>query len=87
MAHFDAFATVSELERRARNPGWDIEQDGFVKGMQEGHKLLCEGMDPRKQHKGRFPVPPTFPSKVADHLFSWDSFLRYVHVSLLHIYR
>jgi hypothetical protein len=76
LSHFDAFATVSELERRARNPGWEVEQEAFLSGMKEGHRLLCEGMDPRKARKGKWPLYDQFPEDVAAHLFSWDTFLR-----------
>lgn len=77
LAHLDAFATVSELERRARNPGWGVEREAYLKGMQEGHRLLCEGMDPRAARKTKFPLRTgEFPDKVAADLFSWESFLR-----------
>jgi hypothetical protein len=75
-SHFDAFATVSELERRARNPGWEVEQGAFLSAMKEAYRLLCDGMDPRKARKGKWPLYDHFPEDVAAGLFSWETFLR-----------
>lgn len=77
MSHLDAFATVSEIERRSRNPGWQVEQNAFLSAMREGHRLLCDGMDPRRaDRKGKWPLYRDFPEQVAANLFGWDSFLR-----------
>jgi len=76
LSHFDAFATVSELERRARNPGWEVEKESFLSAMKEGHRLVCEGMDPRRERKGKWPIRDHFPEKVAESLFSWETFIR-----------
>ncbi|UZJ53144.1 hypothetical protein CBS101457_002464 [Exobasidium rhododendri] len=76
LKHFDAFATVSELERRARNPGWEVEKQSFLSAMKEGHRLICEGMDPRRERKGKWPIRDQLPEQVAESLFSWESFIR-----------
>lgn len=73
-SHFDAFATVSELERRARNPGWEVERSAFLTSMKEAHSLLCKGMDPRLDRK-KWPLWKDFPVKVAEKLFTWDNFV------------
>lgn len=76
LSHFDAFATVSELERRARNPGWDVERSAFLTSMKEAHSLLCIGMDPRIDRKGKkWPIWKDFPIEVAEKLFSWNNFI------------
>lgn len=78
MDHVDAFATVSELERRERNPGWEMEKSAFLSSMKEAHTLLSQGMDPRIQRKGKWPLRDNFPEGLADDLFSWEAFVRYV---------
>lgn len=74
LSHFDAFATVSELERRARNPGWEVERSAFLTSMQEAHSLLCKGLDPRIERK-KWPLWKDFPENVAEKLFTWDNFI------------
>lgn len=76
MSHVEAFATVSELERRSRNPGWDVEKESFLSAMKEGFKLLCDGMDPRKVRKGKWPLNRSIPETVLESLYTWDTFLR-----------
>lgn len=76
MSHVDAFATVSELERRSRNPGWEVEKESFLSAMKQGHRLLCDGMDPRKVRKGKWPLNSAIPEIVSESLFTWDAFLR-----------
>lgn len=78
--HLDAFATVSELERRARNPGWDVEARMFVPALRAAHELLVRTLDPREPKRARsFPVrAAAFPAADLDRVFSYDAFLRYV---------
>ncbi|KAN0065508.1 hypothetical protein ACQY0O_001345 [Thecaphora frezii] len=45
-SQLQSFATVSELERRARNPGWTIEQASFASALESAHKALRTGLDP-----------------------------------------
>lgn len=80
LAHFDAFATISELERRCRNPGWSIERESFLSAMKEGHRLLVLGLDPHPAtpRKGRYPIRSSFPADVSQRILSWDTFLAYL---------
>lgn len=80
LAHFDAFATISELERRCRNPGWSIERESFLSAMKEGHRLLVLGLDPHSAtpRKGRYPIRSSFPADVSQRILSWDTFLAYL---------
>jgi len=78
LRHLESFATVSELERRARNPGWELERAGFMPALQRAHTLLIDALDPRHS-RSRFPVPAdAHPAAALDRLFSWDTFLAYV---------
>lgn len=83
--HLDSFATVSELERRARNPGWELERAGFLPALQRAHVLMTDALDPtRPSRPRRFPVPATaLPAKELERLFSWDMFLQYVYTPSL----
>lgn len=76
--HLDAFATVSELERRARNPGWDIESKMFVPALKTAHQLLVKALDPREKSPSRnFPVKAEkLPAADLDRIFAYDTFLR-----------
>ncbi|WFD38228.1 uncharacterized protein MJAP1_001177 [Malassezia japonica] len=77
LRHLDAFATVSELERRARNPGWSMEKAMFLPAMRQAWELLCRALDPRQDKlPKRFPVQRTaFPAAALDRVFSYDAFL------------
>lgn len=84
-SHLDAFATVSELERRARNPGWEVERQALEGALKEAHGLLRAGLDPyeekRVQAKGegkksKWPLKGVFPEDIAKEIFSWETFLR-----------
>lgn len=78
--HLDSFATVSELERRARNPGWELERAGFLPALQRAHSLLVEALDPRRTRSNRFPVPAdAHLASSLDRLFAWETFLTYVY--------
>lgn len=82
LAHLDAFATISELERRCRNPGWSIERESFLSAMKEGHRLLVAGLDPHlpetTPRKGRYPIRTSFPVNVSQQVLSWNTFLAYL---------
>ncbi|WFD43657.1 hypothetical protein MPSI1_002321 [Malassezia psittaci] len=75
--HLDAFATVSELERRARNPGWDIESKMFVPALKTAHELLVKALDPREKSRSRnFPIKAEkLPAADLDRIFAYDTFL------------
>lgn len=75
--HLNSFATVSELERRARNPGWEMERAGLLPALQQAHELLCDALDPtRPQRPKKFPVPPdALPARDVAALLTWPSFL------------
>lgn len=45
-ARLSSFATVSELERRSRNPGWTTEKASFESILVEAHMALCNALDP-----------------------------------------
>lgn len=77
LRHLDAFATVSELERRARNPGWSMEKAMFLPAMRQAWELLCKALDPRQDKlPKRFPVQrAAFPAAALDRVFSYDAFL------------
>lgn len=45
-ARLSSFATVSELERRARNPGWSTEKASFEAVLLKAHTALREALDP-----------------------------------------
>jgi hypothetical protein len=79
LEHLDAFASVSEMQRRSRNPAWDLERSGFESAMREGLRLLRLAIDPWDESvkdKGNKGVVRQFPEKVARDLFSWEGFLR-----------
>lgn len=80
LRHLDAFATVSELERRARNPGWAVERSMFLPALKKGWELLVRALDPRQEKLPRkFPVQASsFPAAELDRVLSYDTFLRYV---------
>ncbi|EPQ30799.1 uncharacterized protein PFL1_01700 [Pseudozyma flocculosa PF-1] len=68
-SQLSSFATVSELERRARNPGWSMEEASFNSALQSAHKALRAGLDPfdeerTKQRQTPGVKPEPFPLKV-----------------------
>ncbi|PKI85396.1 hypothetical protein MVES_000236 [Malassezia vespertilionis] len=74
--HLEAYATVSELERRARNPGWATESGSFTLALREAHTRLQRALDPRQEElPKRFPVAASKLPELAE-LLSWDTFLR-----------
>jgi len=78
LTHLNSYATVSELHRRARNPGWEVERETFNRSMRQAYELLKKGLDPsneeRKNQRGWI-VKDDFPEAVAKDLFSWDAFV------------
>lgn len=82
LEHINAFASVSELQRRARNPSWELEQAGFEAAMKEGLRLLQVGLSPYdeqgNEQKGRAKLVRDFPKDVARELFSWQGFLKHL---------
>lgn len=88
LGHTSAFASISELVRRKRNPGWEVEKQAFELTFKEALKLLKEGMDPYDEAriargeqggirgKGKWTVNPEFPRDVAQQLFGWEGFMR-----------
>ncbi|CEH13013.1 Predicted histone tail methylase containing SET domain [Ceraceosorus bombacis] len=83
--HLKAFATVSELQRRARNPAWSVEQKGFESAMREGLRLLKLGLDPWDDAEAGAPKADgtkgpikSFPKEQARDLFSWESFVKHL---------
>lgn len=88
LGHTSAFASISELVRRKRNPGWEVEKQAFELTFKEALKLLKEGMDPYDEAriargeqggirgKGKWTVNPDFPRDVAQQLFGWEGFMR-----------
>ncbi|CAO1614042.1 unnamed protein product [Parajaminaea phylloscopi] len=88
LSHVDAFATISELVRRKRNPGWDMEKSAFEATFRQALALLKKGLDPWDEErvargeqggirgKGKWIVNPDFSKKVAQDLFSWEGFMR-----------
>lgn len=82
LEHINAFASVSELQRRARNPSWELEQAGFEAAMREGLRLLQLGLNPYEddgsERKGRSRAIRDFPKDVAKDLFSWETFLKHL---------
>ncbi|CBQ71212.1 conserved hypothetical protein [Sporisorium reilianum SRZ2] len=51
-SRISSFATVSELERRARNPGWSTEKPSFDALLAQAHAALRTALDPYS------PTPP-----------------------------
>ncbi|KAJ9478921.1 putative protein lysine methyltransferase SET5 [Pseudozyma hubeiensis] len=45
-ARLSSFATVSELQRRSRNPGWSTEKSSFESILSSAHTALCTALDP-----------------------------------------
>ncbi|PWN47998.1 SET domain-containing protein [Violaceomyces palustris] len=87
-SQISSFATVSELERRARNPGWEVESQSFVQALDRAWKLLRRGLDPfdearlTERQLGRpspFPVRQgSIQKEEAEEIFSWENFLQYL---------
>ncbi|CAO1636787.1 unnamed protein product [Sympodiomycopsis kandeliae] len=89
LSHISALATISELVRRRRNPGWEMEKRAFEMTFKEALKLLKEGLDPYAEDrfkvrgeqggirgKGKWIVNPEFPRNVSESLFSWEGFMK-----------
>lgn len=88
LGHIGAFATISELVRRRRNPGWEMEKQAFEATFRQALALLKNGLDPWDDDrvargeqggirgKGKWIIDPDFPRAVAQDLFSWDGFMR-----------
>lgn len=89
LAHISALATISELVRRRRNPGWEMEKRAFEMTFKEALKLLKLGLDPYDEErfktrgeqggirgKGKWIVNPEFPRNIAEQLFSYDGFMK-----------
>ena len=53
-----------------------MEQGAFLSAMKEAHRLLAQGMDPRSERKGKWPLRNHFPEQIAASLFSWETFVR-----------
>nr|CDI56502.1 conserved hypothetical protein [Melanopsichium pennsylvanicum 4] len=45
-SRLSSFATVSELERRTRNPGWTTEKESFTTLLNTAHEALRAALDP-----------------------------------------
>lgn len=89
LSHISAFATISELVRRRRNPGWEMEKRAFEMTFKESLRLLKLGMDPYEEErfktrgeqggirgKGKWIVNPNFPRNVSESLFSLEGFMK-----------
>ncbi|CDU25573.1 uncharacterized protein SPSC_05466 [Sporisorium scitamineum] len=53
-SRLSSFATVSELERRSRNPGWSTEKSSFEPLLSQAHSALRSALDPYTS-----PPPPS----------------------------
>ena len=49
-ARLSSFATVSELERRTRNPGWATEKGSFEPLLAQAHEAMRTALDPYPPH-------------------------------------
>lgn len=56
-ARLSSFATVSELERRSRNPGWATEKASFEGILAEAYTALCDALDPYAESRTSAPHP------------------------------
>lgn len=90
LRHAKAFATIHEVARKRRNPGWDIEKKAWEATFKNALELLRGAIDPYEEKrleaggqggirgKGKWIVEPNFPRGVAQELFGWEGFMRYV---------
>ncbi|GAC98554.1 hypothetical protein PHSY_006148 [Pseudozyma hubeiensis SY62] len=75
-ARLSSFATVSELERRSRNPGWSTEKSSFEAILSSAHTALCTALDPSSPSQNpKFTLTPTQTSLLQP-LFTLPSFLK-----------
>ena len=77
MHHLHSFATVSELDRRARSPGWNAEREQFTALAREAHARFTAALNPRHAERpAGFPVAhDALSAQETDALFSWTAFL------------
>lgn len=78
--HLDAFATLSELDRRARRPGWEFERAGFEDELRNAHKLFRDLFDPRAAAAAAL-RKASYPAAAVDELLSFETFARFVNTT------
>lgn len=65
-SRLSSFATVSELERRSRNPGWATEKSSFESILNQAHAALRTALNPYNNNNNTNGTESTFSSTLID---------------------